>query len=389
MRHTLLVLTALTGLLAGCSAADQNAGLTLSPNGVVIPADQVDAADASSLTVQTEKDLQAGQVVISDEGDGLVRRITSVQTQSITQVGTQVVRKVYLNTEDASLEEAIASGNADLDFGTLQIGEASLVQSVPGVQAEAITGKITLKNVTFTPVQGVTITLNGSVTQSLDPTFRLQFANNKVRLFEAGIAGTLSSELKASVTTTGKATLSMATEQTLASYSLKRAFLVGAVPVVVVIEPRLVAGAGAGADKAITVNAGVAPSLSVNLGARYDGSTGQWSSLSNQPAFKASLNPSFSYSAPGGGQGQVYAKLVLDVKFYGVVGPSLEAKPFANLSISANTPTQASLAGGLSGTGALKAGFKVLGKGLDTQYALPTVSSSQTFTCSSSGCSAN
>lgn len=393
-------------LLASCSTDNQNVtqvctavtdrgvvsgSFTPATNTKVLDPDTVEVAPSQLVVTDNTFTANAGDTLVSNCNDGLLRKVTGVSTQFVRGNGpsAQAIRKVYIQTTDAALEDAVASGEATLDFQTLQIGDASLVQSVPGVEAEAITGKIALKNVTFSPAPGMTVTLNGSVTQSIDPTFRLQFADKKISQFQAGISGTLSSELKASITATGKATLTAAQEQELARYSLKRAFLVGAVPVIVVIEPKLIAGAGAGADKAITVNAGVAPSLSVNLGAKYDGATGKWSSLSSSPTFKASLNPSYSYSAPGGGQGQVYAKLVLDVKFYGVAGPSLEAKPFANLTINAGNPTLASVTGGLSGTGALKAGFKVLGKGMDTEYALPAVENKQNFTCSTSGCTAN
>jgi len=395
------LLSVLLVLLTACTTASQTiqactavtdqgtatGSFTPAANARVLDPNMVEVAPNQIVVTDNTFTASAGDTLISNCNDGLLRKVTTVSTQFVpgSGVSAQAIRKVYIQTTAASLEDAVTSGDANLDFGTLQIGDASLTQSVPGVSAEAITGKINLKNVTFSPAPGITVTLNGSVTQSIDPTFRLQFAGSKVSLFETGIAGTLASQLTATITTTGKATLAVAKEQQLASYSLKRAFLVGAVPVIVIIEPKLIAGASAGADKPITVNAGIAPSLSVNLGVKYDGSTspGKWSSLSSNPAFQASLNPSFSASTPGGGQGQVYAKLVLDVKFYGVLGPSLEAKPFANLNISASTPNQATLAGGLSGTGALKAGFTVLGKGLSTEYSLPSYTTSQAYTCSS------
>lgn len=402
-----LVLLGLPALLAACSTTNgTGSSQVCTPvtdqglvSGSFTPASSTQVLDPTTLEVDpnqlvvTDNTFTAntGDTLVSNCNDGLLRKVTGISTQFVrgSGVSAQAIRKVYVQTTSAALEDAIASGDASLDFQTLQIGDASLVQSVPGVHAEAITGKIALKNVTFSPAPGVTVTLNGSVTQSIDPTFRLQFSGQKVSLFQTGISGTLSSQLSATITTTGKASLAVAQEQQLASYSLKRAFLVGAVPVIVIIEPKLIAGASAGADKPITINAGVAPKLSVNLGVKYNGSTGTWSSLSTNPAFQASLNPSFSATTPGGGQGQVYAKLVLDVKFYGIAGPSLEAKPFANLTINASTPTQATIAGGLAGTGALKAGFNILGKGMDTEYALPSYSTSQNFTCTSSSCTQN
>jgi hypothetical protein len=157
--------------------------------------------------------------------------------------------------------------------------------------------------------------------------------------------------------------------------------------VVVVMEPRLVGGAKAGSDKAITLNAGIAPTLVFNAGVRYT-STG-WSNLySGKPTFTAKLNPTFTYTVPGGGQGEVYAKLVIDVKFYGLVGPSLEIKPFTNLSISAATPTTANVIGGLNAGSKVVAGFKILGKGMQNEYPLASTESTEKYTCTTSGCTA-
>lgn len=390
MKHSPLLLAALAAILAGCTMADQNGTggtLNLDPNAVVIPADQVDSATATDMNVQTEKELKTGQVVISDEGDGLVRRITGVTTTSVSQVGAQIVRKVYLKTEDAALEDAIASGDTSLDWGPLQVSQSSVVQSLPGVSVEALTGKITLANTTFTLPGGVgTMTLNGTIEQTLNPTFNLKFANRKVSLFEAGMAGSFKATLQATMKTSQKVPSGTSLEKPIVQFApLRRAFLVGAVPVVVVVTPTVLGGVTAGTDSPITVNAGIAPTLAVNLGVRYDGA--KWSALGNNPAFSASLNPTFSYTVPGGGQGQVYARMVLDVKFYGLAGPSLEAKPFVSLNLN---PSDVALKGGLSASGKVEAGFKVLGKGMETAYAFPkTLDATQSYTCSGSKCTAN
>lgn len=382
-----LILVGLVSLLAACTPQEQN-NLTLSPGAVVLPEAEVDSADATSMNVQTDKDLKAGQIIVSDEGDGLVRQITGVTVTGTSQVGTQIVRKVYLQTQDASLEDAVASGNANLDWGALQFDAASMSEALPGVSVQALTGRINLTNVKFN-ISGMDVTVNGYVEQTLNPTFNMKFASNKVSSFEAGIAGSLKASIQASIKTSQKIPFNKAVEQQLAKFSLKRAFLAGTVPVIVVIEPRLVAGASGGSDKAITVNAGIAPTLKVNLGVKYDSATGKWSKLGTDPAFSASLNPTFSYTVPGGGQGEVYAKLVLDVKFYGLVGPSLEAKPYVNLALNAVNPT-ATLKGGLTGTGKVQAGFKVLGKGLETEYTFPNeIKAEQSYSCSQATSSCN
>lgn len=385
-----LVLSVLVLLAACTSTSTPQDTLTLSPNAVVLPDSQVESVTATDMNVQTDQALSAGQLVLSDEGDGLVRRITGVQQAGTAQVGTQIVRKVYLKTEDASLEDAIVDGTATLDPAELKFDDTSIVQSLPGISVQAASGKITLKNVTFNVAPGVTVNLSGSIQQSIDPKFVLRFAGNKVSQFEAGASGNIGASLQAKITTTGKATLAAAAEQQLAKFApIRSSFAVGAVPVVVVMEPRLVAGAGAGADSALTINTGIAPTLDFAIGVKYS-PTGGWANLySGKPAFTASLNPTFSYNTPSGAEGNVYAKLVIDVKFYGLVGPSLEIKPFSKVAIAAATPTKASLTGGLNAASKVVAGFKILGKGMENEYPLNSLENTQNYTCTTSSCTAN
>lgn len=384
----ILILVGLASFLAGCSALDQNS-FTLSPSAVVIPDAEVDSADATSMNVQTDKDLKAGQIVVSDEGDGLVRQITGVTVTSTSQVGTQIVRKIYLQTQAAGLEDAVAEGTATLDPAELKFDDTSIVQSLPGVSVEAVSGTISLKNVTFNVAPGVTVKLNGSINQSIDPKFTLKFSGNQVSLFEAGVSGSIGASLQAAVTTTGKAALTAGIEQQIAKFApIRSSFLIGAVPVVIVMEPRLVGGAKAGSDKAITVNAGIAPTLSFNAGIKYSPTAGWGNLYSGKPAFTAKLNPSFSYSVPGGAQGEAYAMLVIDVKFYGLVGPSLQIRPFANVAIDAATPTKADVVGGLNAGSKVVAGFKILGKGMVNEYPLSSTESSEKYACTTSGCTA-
>lgn len=389
MHRFLIGTVALLALLAGCTPAEPG-GFSLDPNAVVLPEAEVDSVAASEMYVQTDKELKSGQVVISDEGDGLVRRITEATTIESRQVGAQIVRKVYLKTEEASLEEAVAAGDASLDFGDLQIGQDSLVQALPGVSVQDVTGKINISNVSFQPVQGVTVTLNGFVQQKLSPKFRLVI--NKaagsgvpsVDVFEAALAGSLTASLQAKIVADKKFSLGAGTEKQIAQFApLRQAFLVGAVPVVVV-TPRLVVGASGGADNQVTIQAGIQPTLSVNAGVKYDrDAEKKWVGVWTPPSFN--LNPSFSYTVPSNGNGQLYAKMVLDVKLYGVAGPTLEAKPYVGMTFKP-APATATVRAGLGASGAVSAGFKVLGKGLELGTSALTYDEGKDFSCTTGGC---
>ncbi len=124
-----------TILLVACGPAAPQNNLDLKPNAVVLLEDEVDSVTATDMNVQTDKDLAAGQIVISDEAEGLVRRITEVTQAGTGEVNGQAVRKFYLKTEDVPLEEAIASGSVSLE-SDLTIGEATLVQALDGVSVQ-------------------------------------------------------------------------------------------------------------------------------------------------------------------------------------------------------------------------------------------------------------
>ncbi len=253
-----------------------------------------------------------------------------------------------------------------------------------------ITGRINLTNVKFDipGVPGGSITLNGFIEQTLKPRFDLKFSNGSVELFKASMSGTL----KASLTATIEANASyspFSLNKELASWSIKRAFVVGSVPVVVVLQPKLVAGVSSNAGGKVTVTVGIAPTFTTNLALDYNRSRTPNARWNNTFAASFALNPTFNYSVPVQGSGNAFAGLVMDVKFYGVAGPSLEARPFINLTLNGNNGT-AGLKTGINGKSRVAAGFKVLGKGLETSYDGPSLEEARTFSCQApSTCTTN
>ncbi|MGK0617714.1 hypothetical protein [Meiothermus cerbereus] len=386
---TLFLLPLAVILLVACGPALPKNSLDLKPNAVVLPEDEVDSVTATEMNVQTDKNLTAGQIVISDEGEGLVRKITEVTQTGAGMVNGQAVRKFYLKTENAALEDAIAAGEVTLQTD-LPIGEANMVQALDGVSVQDFTGRINLTNVKFDipGVPGGSITLNGFIEQTLKPSFNLKISSGSVEMFKAGLSGTL----KSSITATIQADASyspFSLSKELASWNIKRAFLVGSVPVVVVLQPRLIAGVSSNAGGKVTVQVGIAPTFTTSLQLDYDRSRSSNGGWNNTFSANFALNPTFNYSVPVQGSGQAFAGLAMDIKFYGVAGPSLEAKPFINLTLNGNNGT-AALKTGINGKSKVEAGFKVLGKGLETSYDGPSIEQARSFSCQApSTCTAN
>ncbi|MCS7058109.1 MAG: hypothetical protein NZ849_05565 [Meiothermus sp.] len=369
----------LIGLMACGPAAPQN-NLSLRPGTVVLDEAEVESVTPSGMSVQTDKELSSGQIVISAEGEGLVRRIAEATSSGAWLVGGQAVRKFYLKTEDASLEEAIASGQVTLE-SDLPIGEANMTQALPGVSVQNFTGRINLTNVRFDipGVPGAAITLNGFLEQTLRPSFSLRFSSGSVEVFRVGMSGALKAQVTAAIQADASYG-SFSHSKELASWNIKKAFLVGGVPVVVVLQPKLVAGVSSQAGGKVTVSVSIAPTFSTNVQLDYNRNRAANGGWNNTFAADFSLNPSLNYSVPVQGMGQAFVGLAMGVKFYGMAGPSLEAKPFINLTLSGNSGA-ATLKSGISGSSKVEAGFKVLGKGLETAYNGPTFEEARTFSC--------
>jgi hypothetical protein len=357
----------------------------------VLDPDKTEVAPSQVVVTDSAFNASAGDVLVSNCNDGLLRKVKSVSSQSVASggVSSQAVRKVYIQTEEATLEDAIASGDVSLETD-LTIGEANMVQALDGVSVQDFTGRINLTNVKFDipGVPGGSITLNGFIEQTLKPSFNLKISSGSVEVFRASLSGTL----KSSITATIQANASyspFSLNKELASWNIKRAFLVGSVPVVVVLQPKLIAGVSSNASGKVTVQVGIAPTFTTNLQLDYDRSRTTNGGWSNTFSANFALNPTFNYSVPVQGAGNAFAGLAMDIKFYGVAGPSLEAKPFINLTLNGNNGS-AALKTGINGKSKVEAGFKVLGKGLETSYDGPSIEQARTFSCqATSDCTAN
>lgn len=388
MNTRLLALPVIGLALVACPTTPAAPTIGVNSNVKVLATSDITAADPTQLEVSVPG-LTAGDVVVSDfkdtDDDGILRRVTSVTTASVPNpsgVGPQAITKVYVKTEAASLEDVFSNGDANIDFGGLDFGQVS-TQTAQGVKVEAVSGNITLSNVTLPLPNGVgSATFNGSISQSLDPTFKLTFVGGKVDQFEIGLSGTLAATLKAKISTTAKYT-NLDLEKGIASTTIRRLFLIGGVPVIVVIEPKVVIGMTGGANDKVTVEAGIAPTLSGAFKLAYNSklaSTKRWTTAWTPPTF--ALNPSFSYTVPTGATGTAFAKLVMDVKFYGLFGPSLETKPFLGLTLKPDGT--ATTEAGLAASGTLKAGLSILGKSMEIATDPLTQKASQSYTCSAS-----
>jgi hypothetical protein len=362
-------------------------GMTTDASTRVVDAADISSVEANRLQVaETGGAFKAGELVVSECNEGLIRKISGIQPAvSGQQLSPLGIKKVYIQTENATLEDVMTGGTAAISFGDVDLDKAATTQALPGVQPQAVNGKIPISGVKIPLAGGSSITVNGFVQQTLDPKFNLVFANNALEKFEVSLKGDFAAELKATLETGGKLAFQAGAEQSVAQYKITRAFLVGVVPVVIVLEPKLIIGAKLGADDKVRITAGVTPTLKLNLGMSYDKTRNpKWKVDSTPVSF--ALNQSFNVTVPTQGNGAVYAKLQLGIKLYGIAGPLLEFKPYFDTDINPNST--AGFHAGISSSASLTAGFKVLGKGIEVAADLPQPKPvSKDFTCTLTQCS--
>lgn len=354
---------------------------------VLLPTD-IDAVEANRVLADPTN-IQTGDVIVANCNEGLLRKVTNVTTQTgpSTGVRPQAIRKVYIETAPTSLEEVITAGEADVNFGAMAFDQADLSSSPDGVRVQEVTGVLTIKNARFA-LKAADFTLNGTVKSTLDPKFNLVFADGSLKRFEAGLGGSLAVDLKAAATL--KVGSSEVAERELWKGEFKRAFLVGAVPVVVVITPRLLIGATIGGTASGNITVGINPTfnnMAYSIKYNREAVGSKWTSAGTALTF--TLNPSFSYGGSTNVNATTYVRFVMDIKFYGVAGPRLAATPLVSLDLNpTGTVPRAKLTAGVSATGSLAAGFKILGVGMDVEFGTLTLLEKMlTLNCDTSSCS--
>jgi hypothetical protein len=352
---------------------------------VLLPTD-IDEVQADRLLADPTN-IQAGDVIASNCNEGLLRKVTNVTTQSPSnaRVSPQGIKKVYIETAATSLEEVITAGEADVSFGDLAFDQADLTSAAPGVRVQEVTGTLTIKNARFA-LSAADINLNGTVRSTLDPKFNLVFAGGSIKTFEAGLGGSLAVDLNAALTL--KAGAAAVSERELWKGEFKRAFLIGAVPVVVVVTPRLLIGAQIGGNATGSVTAGVKPTFNMAYSIKYnrDAPGSKWTSAGTPPTF--TLNPTFSYGGSTNVNASAYVRFIMDIKFYGVAGPRLAATPIVSLNLNPTGSTpRATLTAGVQSKGSLAAGFKILGVGMDVSFPeLTLIDKTLTLNCDTNSC---
>jgi hypothetical protein len=385
--------TAATVLPASSVVVDNTDPIIKSANVKTIDPTSIDAVEANRLLTDPTG-LVVGDTIASNCNAGIIRKISKITTTGATGgLRPQDIAKVYIETTPASLEGAIQKGTANMDFGSLDFGGAEITPAhlAPGVslgqgaRPQAVT--LNFLDRQFN-VGAATIKLSGSLENNLNPKFSLQFANNAIERFEVGMSGSLKLNLKGSFVASASA-LNIDRSLSLLKKPIEytRTFALGAIPVVVVVSLEPVIGYKLGVQGKVSANAEIAPTLTMDYGIKYVRTANpNWSATNKSPTITAPS--SFSYGVQVDGTGELFVKLLVGVKVYGVAGPVLENKAYTafNFNPAASNPLAVMRIGAFS-KGTLGFNLNVLGVGVQANLPdLTLLDQSKAFNCSASAC---
>ncbi len=381
-----------TVLPASSVVQDPADAIVVAPAFKAVDPNSIGAVEANRLLADPTG-LVVGDTIASNCNDGIIRKITNITTTGAPNARPQDFTKVYIDTAPSSLESAITKGTVDMDFGSLDFGNAEITPAnlAPGVTLQAGTRPqaVTLSFLDRVfNVGAATIKLSGNLENNLNPKFSLQFKDNQVERFEVGMSGSLKLNLNGSFVATASA-LNIDKSLSLLKKPLEytRTFALGAIPVVVVMTIEPIIGYKLDIGGKVNATAKISPTLSMDYGIKYVRTAPTpWSATNKPPSISAPSE--FTYAVQFNGTGEIYLKLLVGVKLYGVAGPNLENKTYAALDFNpAATNPLAKMRIGAFSKGTLAFNMSVLGIGVNASLPdLTLLDKSTLFNCTVGGC---
>ncbi len=320
----LLVLVSIPSLLllGGCGDSDY----TLSPD--YNPINMSDTAECSCITDDSvtytftngvPPNLAPGQIIASGDGDGFLRKITSVSVSGNT-ITAQTEQAVLTD----ALEDADMIDTVPLDVGAAASPESTglkLVKALDGVQVTK--AGIPLNNVTIFSGSGLTVRIpSGNINFDTDLDIGLRIRKAKLEEFHAIAGGSMAVDLD--IEATASKTISYGKEISLAQFQSVAVQWIGPVPIVEVITLDFVVGFDAALTGTMTARTGIDGSASLSIGARYE--NGSWDGVRTASKSMSATPPTFSGSAGLTIRG--YVRPAISVKFYSIAGPELGLEPY-------------------------------------------------------------
>jgi uncharacterized protein (TIGR02145 family) len=276
--------------------------------------------------------ISVGDVIVVPKGQGLLRRVTDIQSDN----GIVVIK-----TEFASVCDAIEKGSLTFQQDLSGMMKNAVIKNLrPGVKIQPVVKDGDDSQISFTievPIHD-NITITGEL--SLDPAISGEVEIEDYSLVYLRMEFEMEEKFELS-TAIDIATLEYEKELEIAQVTFPTiTVMVGAVPVL--ITPEFVLNLGVNVNVSSELSVGVIQELTVNAGVEYK--DGEWSPISG-------LEKSFGHEGPALEntlEAKAYIKPEFSMLIYGIISPSLSSELYGLLEANLTDTPWWTLYAGLS-----------------------------------------
>lgn len=347
----------LTGLVAGCPPPPQlppdETAVSIVPDtgtgSVVSYSDGVIrlAAGAEPPTI--------GEVLVSTQGAGFLRRVESVSTEPD---GSVTVR-----TSQATLAEVVENGDFAFTDGPPTAKSMARAQSA-SFQVFSLQKSFSTN---IYSQSGMSVDLAGGFGLDASLELAMSFRNSRLTYFAVSADGEASLDISAAATMARGATFGTTGDGRALLQTPIQTYLygsIGGIPVVIVVSANLYAGVEGQVDGVSNLTTGASTSSHLRFGASW--SDGEFGLIRDQGFVFTPEAPTWCLQGELGAK--IFIKPVIELQIYGVAGPRFDLEPYVEFTGEGRTCLRAGqepsgeysweLAAGLAGHAKLK--FDVL-----------------------------
>jgi uncharacterized protein (TIGR02145 family) len=290
-------------------------------------------------------DFKTGDVLISTEGEGLLRKITNIRNE-----GDHLV----ITTEEATVTDAVPSGRTNFNVDLTQnLDKAKILYLAEGVSFNGVKRTDDDRiDLVFSLEKEIydNVTVGGELT--LSPSISGKISWHEKHLDTLKLAYTMSENLELT-STVEIASLELEKDVKIAKVELPTFTIYAGVPIVITPVFTLKIGVSLELNSEITL--GVKQELSFTTGFSYI--DGDVAPICEMEKHLAPMPPELSNTL----EAKAYIKPQLDMKIYQVISPNLSLEMYGKLEAELGTTPWWTLYGGLAG----EAGFKIGKWGFD------------------------
>ncbi len=288
----------------------------------------------------TIDNLQTNDVLVSNKGLGMLRKVTSVAKSN---------GKVTVQTAQATLTDAIQKGSIEIEKPLSPVDTSKILYKCGGVQFSKSTVKPTgfsleLRDVVIYDADGDTNTTNDQIVANgnidLSQTFKLDLSVDNWQIKTLTMSTTFTEEMQLSISMDLINISYKKTKEILRVEFTPFTVFIGIVPVV--ITPILSINVGVDGEIYANLSSSISQQAEFTSGLKYDGNS--WSPIANE-------THSFTFQPPTitvGASLRGFIGAELQALIYGVVGPTLQPELYSEVDANPSQNPWLNLYAGIS-----------------------------------------